>query len=163
MNDGHDSEKSAAARMVTETIEEAKEIRKVCHEQLYQFGALGDELHMKLAATVVEYHRTLWVYHNSDVVDEEDYPDISPLENAMGQRTERIVTSNGRWGDSVRTETEPMVLSFPPGQLLAVLEELNALAVELGFGAETKSGSHRAEINDELMEEVERWQNANLE
>lgn len=159
-DNGHDSSK--AARMVNETIEEAKQVRKLCYEQLYRFGSLDDEVHMKLASIVVEYHRTLWVYRNSDAVDKDDYPNITLLENAMGRHTERIVTSSGRWGDSVQTETEPMVLSFPPGQLLAVVEDLNDLAVKLGFGAEISSSTRRVEITDELMEEVEKWQQMNL-
>ena len=153
MSSYDDSGDTQPKKLVYETREQAKEVRELCSEQLLMYGGLSREMHLKLAQTVLEYHQTLWEFRYSDVVDEGDYPDLSPLQQAMGQQTEEIVSSSGRWGSSTRPDSHSMVLDFPPRQLLQVLGQLDDLAAKLGFSATisaTRSGGSRLPSPDNL-------------
>jgi len=153
MSSYDDSGDAQPKKLVYETREQAKEVREVCSEQLLMYGGLSREMHLKLAQTVLEYYQTLWEFRYSDVVGADDYPDLSPLQQAMGRQSEYIETSSGRWGSSTRPKQKPMVLEFPPRQLLDVLTQLDDLAAKLGFSASisaTRSGGSRLPSPDNL-------------
>jgi len=137
MSSSKDNNTTNPERLVYETRKEAKEIRQIATRQLMRYGQLNAGTHLDLAEVVIEYEQTLREFDDDPVVDDSDYPNIEPLKQAAGRQTERTVTTSGQWVGSVHTERQPMVLNFPADQLIRVINELDHLARELGFSAET--------------------------
>jgi len=133
--DDDDGDDSRAREMVHDTIKRAQTAQRLYWEEAPT--GVSKETHLALAEVVLEYHQTLWPYRNAEVVDADDYPDISALREAVGRQSKHIVTSSGRWGSSTRYETQPMVLEFEPSRLVDVIAMYHDLANKLGFGAQT--------------------------
>ena len=124
-------------RMIYETRQEAKEMRKICWQQLINYGQLERALHLQLVQTVLEYNQTLREFDEEGVVEPGDYPNLDKLKHAVGRQSRNIVTTGGQWSDSTQIKTQPMALEFPARQLIRVLNRLDRLAGKLGFSAET--------------------------
>lgn len=68
-----------------------------------------------------------------------------------------------RRGNMTEAVTVPKAYDVSVYQLDAAFEELQAIAKELGNAAPAPESTHRTEITDDLVEEVEKWRQRNLE
>lgn len=124
-------------------------------------GRLSHETHLDLAKTTLQYYDVLYEYRDEDGLDEDDWPDVSPLRDRVGRRIERETKSAGR-GRGTSTESVPAVTEIPVEHIVGLTEELDDLAKKLGFSAPAKASTPRTQIDNDLVDKVEQWRQKNL-
>lgn len=125
--------------------------------------AVPDDVVRELAERALGYREVLHKYREEDALDppwgERDIHWIEQKQNEVVTVAEPSPRRNG----NSRSVQKPAIVAVDPERLVKVIRRLEDIADELGFTATTSQSTHRTEIDDELMEEVERWRKENLE
>ena len=124
---------------------------------------LKPETKREIVVHILNYHRVISKFADESVLTDGDIPDISPIRNRLGRTTEVVVESK-RGGGDITTQQRPAVDELDVWYLEDVANQLETTAKKLGFWANVNAETtHRTEIDDELIEEVEAWRQSNLE
>lgn len=94
---------------------------------------VSDELVKELASVCLEYWSLLREFRDEPAVDPEDFPDIKPLRNRLGD-TIRVKTESKQRGKGMRYKQVPAVLELDPQYFVEVTYALDDLSQKLGFG-----------------------------
>jgi len=122
-----------------------------------------DEVVRDLAERALGYREVLHKYREEDALDPAwEERDIHWIEQKQNEVVTVEEPSPRRNGNS-RSVQKPAILAVDPEELVKVIRRLEDIADELGFTATTSQSTHRTEIDDELMEEVQEWREKNLE
>jgi hypothetical protein len=121
------------------------------------------EMKRRVAVALNTFRKTLRPHRDEDALDtpwEERGVDVVE-QWVHGEVT--VQRELNRRGHAVETATVPKAYEVSVYQLDAAFEELQAIAKELGNAAPAPESTHRTEITDDLVEEVEEWRQRNLE
>lgn len=163
-DDNSEGGETASQRLIREAKEEAWHARRALHRDLPNPSG---ETKWQLATALADYRDLLVDYRDEDALDtewNERAVDVDIIEKLLSQTTEVETTLNRR-GHATQTKRVPLVMSDQVSGhfLIEIGKELDAIFAELGFGPTVEGSTHRTEISDELMEEVEKWRKQNLE
>jgi len=93
--------------------------------------------HRDLAVVAMQYHDTLVEYRDEPAIQDADWPDISPIQDAMGetivQRTECQVAN-----EPSQIEEIPAIQTVPTDDIVDITEQLDDIANQLGFAADVE-------------------------
>lgn len=148
-------------QLIYEMRREVQRVRNQYWEEGINGGS-SDKIHLELAARTLQYYDVLYEHRDEESTDDDDWPDISPLQDRVNKRIKEFEESTGR-GRSVTTVERPAILDVPVGQIIAISEELDDLAKRLGFSAAVDETTPRTKLDGELLEEVEEWRKQNIE
>lgn len=140
-----DSGQNRYERIVRERIERMENVL----DEIERGGAyvnVSTELHRELASAIVSCHRVLSVLEDSDVLDEDDVPDIAPIRSRLN-RTTRVRTSSKRRGKSVAYERRPAVDELPLHYLESTARRLEQTAAKLNFWARAPDKTEHNEFD----------------
>lgn len=122
-----------------------------------------DHVVRELAERALGYREVLHKYREEDALDPPwEERQVHWIEQEQNESVTVEVPSARRNGNT-RTVQKPAILAVDPEKLVDVVRRLEDIADELGFTATTTESTHRTEIDDDLMEEVEKWRKENLE
>jgi len=99
---------------------------------------LTAEMKREIAIHIVNYHRVLSKFEGESVLSSGDIPDISPIRQRLGRKTEVLTESNG-WDATNNFEQRPAVDELEFGYLEEVANQLEAAAKKLGFWASAEA------------------------
>lgn len=117
----------------------------------------------ELAERALAYREVLHKYREKDALDPAwDERDIHWIETKQNQLI-NVEQPSPRRNSNTETVEKPAILAVDPERIVGVIRELEDVADELGFTAATSGATHRTEIDDDLIEEVEEWRQENLE
>jgi len=134
--------------------------RRVRREQA--FSNVSENAHLQLAEAIVEYHDMLYKYRGERAVSDE-FPEIPDIRERMGDTAYIMVEAPGDT-DNKKPDERPALLELSTQRLLEAARELEDVTLTLGFAPTADAEStHRTEIDDDLIEEVEKWRQTNLE
>lgn len=125
-------------------------------------GRVNLAVRKELAQAALDYRDALYEYRIEDALsqpwDERGRWDegLDWIESAVDQSVD-VEKDLGRRNGNTEPVTRPKLLAVDPRELRDTIRELNDVAKELGFSREAKSGTHRAEIDDELMQKYHEW------
>ena len=136
--------------MIHRRRQRAQQTRELYYEHRLA-GETPPSVQKQLALCVLEYHDVLREFRNSPAVDEEDYPDISPIRNRLGEYIE-VVANSKRLGQSTTMKSLPAVIELPDHYLIRMIDQLDDLAQNLGFGAEASKSTPHNEAKREDLE-----------
>ena len=94
------------------------------------YAQMSEDTHLQLARVTVEYWQLLREYRDEPVLEE--FPDISPLRQRLGRRTQVVERSAGLNRGATHA-SKPAVLEVSIDTILDLLDELDAVANTLGF------------------------------
>jgi len=131
MSSHEDAGASQHERMIIAQRQRVQEVRSEFIGEGVR-GQTSETAHLELARVAVEYWQMLREYHDEAVID--DLPEIKPLRDRLGKQTQVLDTSAGlgRGGDY---KTKPAVLEIDIDDILALLDQLDDAAKQLGFSA----------------------------
>lgn len=164
MTEEDNSGETASQRLIREAKEEAWHARRALHRDLPN---PSPETKWQLATALADYRDLLVDYRDEDALDTEwgdRETNVDMIERLLSQTTTIEVSLNRR-GNATETDTVPLVMSdqVTPGLLIDIAKELDSIFAELGFGPTVEGSTHRTEITEETIEEVEKWRKRNLE
>jgi len=134
--------------------------RRVRREQA--FTDVSENAHLQLAEAIVEYHDMLYKYRSEQAVSDE-FPEIPDIRERMGE-TAYIMQQAPGDTDNQRPVKRPALLELSTQRLLDAARELEDVTLTLGFAPSANAETtHRTEIDDDLIQEVEEWRQTNLE
>lgn len=113
-------------------------------------GPISSETHRQLAAKAVEYYDVLYEYRDERIVDDDDWPDISPIRSRIGRKTTQTISAAGRCRSTSTIEV-PAVTEVPAEQIIDITKELDDLAKKLGFSAAAKQATPEDEAKPEHL------------
>jgi hypothetical protein len=99
---------------------------------------LTAEMKREIAIHIVNYHRVLSKFEGESVLSSGDIPDISPIRQRLGRKTEVLTESDG-WDATTAYERRPAVDELEFGYLEEVANQLEAAAKKLGFWASAEA------------------------
>lgn len=152
------------ARMVREAKEQCFEGRRALRRELPEPDT--DTMHA-LAVETAAYFDALRAYleENAKRRDGIQWRERLPVdpERLVGETVE--VEEERRAGRGTRRETKevPAATQMSPDVLIEVGKELDRIATDLGFGAETADPVPNSEITNTLVKEAEQWRQAHAE
>ena len=114
----------------------------------YMHGSVSTATRRELVQAILRYHSILAPLKSNPVVDDDAYPDISPIKTRLGERVTQLVPSQ-RLGVKETTTTRPAIDELPAAYLIDVIDDLDQVANMLGFGPTTAE----AVPNDEATHE----------
>lgn len=109
-------------------------------------GSVSNETHRELAVAALQYHDVLHEFRGESIIDEGDFPDISPIEDRIGRKVNRPVQSPGL-GRPTESQPVPAVTEIGVEQLVQITEDLDDLAKKLGFGAKADERTPHNEVD----------------
>lgn len=107
-------------------------------------GYTSPDTHKQLAKAAVSYHRVLKEYQGESVVKDDEFPDISWLEERLGETIQRTSPAPGR-SRTATVEKVPAVTEIPVEKIMETIDELHSFREKLGMKGGVKS---RPEHND---------------
>ena len=102
-------------------------------------GGFSPATKRELATAAIQYWDMLYEFRDASVLDEGDFPDVSPIRERIGQQTE-VVTKSKRLGQSTTIKLVPAITELDDWYLVELTERLDDLAKKLGFSAKEASG-----------------------
>lgn len=103
-----------------------------------------------LAVVAIQYWDMLYEFRDEQVLDEGDFPDITPVRSRIGKTTE-VLADSPRRGGGVEVEAAPAVSELDDWYLLELTEQLDDLANRLGFAASAREATPHDDIgHDDL-------------
>lgn len=162
MTDNMDNDgETASRRLIREAKEEAWHARRKLWSELPQPSARAKQ---ELAIALAGYYDLLVDYRGEQALDtpwDERDVNVDMINQLLSQTTMATETLNRR-GSPRKERTVQLVKQVDSRLLVDIAKELDAIAKELGFAADVAESTHRTEINEELIEEVEQWRKQNL-
>jgi len=160
-NDQQESGFSPAYRLIHHYREHATAALDRYHSALVN-DRMNEQIRLDLATAALNYYKVLHEFRDDDALDEEWYDrGIAWIEDAAGKQIV-VEKSLPRANGATTTTTQPALASTPAEDLEQLILELNDVARELGFSAETTKSTTQTEISDEMMDKVKEWQQQNL-
>ena len=98
---------------------------------------VSEPTHRDLAVVAMQYHDTLVEYRDEPAIQDADWPDISPIQDAMGETVTRRVESDV-FGESSTLETVPAVQTVPADDIVDITEQLDDTENQLGLAGEVE-------------------------
>lgn len=111
-------------------------------DRIWADGVEGEypvETKRQLAMVAMSYWDVLRDYRDEPVIDDGDYPDMSPIHNRIGKTTE-VIAESPRRGRGSKVETAPAIAEMGAGELINITEQLDDVATALGFSADVTAG-----------------------
>lgn len=161
MTDRGEEIDTADRRLIREAKEEAWHHRRKLRRELP--APSGDTKH-ELACALDDYRDLLADYRDEDALRDE-WPERDPHPDEIQRVLAETVSVEERIGyrrGATQSREVPLAYEVDWTWLLAVADELDAIAKELGFAAKPDESTHRTKIDAELIEEVEEWRKQNL-
>ena len=126
------------ARMIYDTRRHVQQVRnEFWREGINGGSAPGTK--RELAAAAIQYWDMLYEFRSESILDEGDFPDISPVRDRIGEHVEVLAESKRR-GKSKELKTVPAITELNDWYLLELTEDLDDCAKKLGFSAKATSG-----------------------
>jgi len=138
MSSADDSSDPQPTRMIYDMRRHVQQIRNRFWREGVD-GGFSPSTKRELATAAIQYWDCLWEFREESILDDGDFPDVSPIRDRIGQRTE-VVTKSKRLGQSTTVKTVPAVTELSDWYLVELTEELDDLAKKLGFSAKAASG-----------------------
>ncbi|MFB6201301.1 MAG: hypothetical protein ABEI98_04750 [Halorhabdus sp.] len=130
--------------------------------QLEEEPSPSGEMKRQVAVALNTFRKTLRPHRDEDALETPwDERGVDIVEHWVHGEVE-VEQQLNRRGKVTETVTVPKAYELPPHKLDAAFEELQAIAKELGNAAPVPESTHRTEITDDLVEEVESWRQQNL-
>lgn len=123
------------ARMIYDTRRYVQQIRNRFWEEGVN-GGFSPSTKRRLATAAIQYWDMLYEFRSESILDDGDFPDISPVRDRIGRQTE-VVTKSKRLGQSTTLKTAPAITELSDWYLVELTKELDDLAKKLGFAATT--------------------------
>jgi len=122
----------------------------------------GDVKH-QVGVALNSFRRALRQHRDEDDALEEPWEErgVDVVEQWMNSEVTVEVSVNRR-GSAHKQEQVLAIKQVPVRQLEAVAQELLDIAKELGFSEHIDESTHRTEITEEDIKEVEKWRKQNL-
>lgn len=99
-------------------------------------GGISVEAKRLLATATMSFWDVLQDYRDAPAIDDDDWPDMQPIHSRMGETTEIVTDAPGFRDRGTTTTTVPAVAELDADRLIAISEQLDEVAEELGFGVE---------------------------
>jgi hypothetical protein len=109
-------------------------------------GQFSPRTKRDLAAAAIQYWDMLYEFRGEHVLEEGDFPDISPVRSRIGETTE-VLSQSKRRGGGVGVERAPAVSELDDWYLLELTEDLDDLAKRLGFAANAREATPHDDID----------------
>ena len=161
MSDQNDRNERPWQRMIQERQEHLEAILDALTERSAHVE-LSPSMKRDVAVATLNLHRVLAKYKDEDGDEDDDLPDVSEIRKRMGKTTGVMQESVGLKRGMTQSQV-PAIDELDFEYLEEIANKTEKAAKELGFWAKADATTHRTEIDDELMEEVEQWQNNNLD
>jgi len=152
------------ARMIREAKEQCFQGRRALRRDLPDPDT---EAMRALAIETAAYFDALLAYleesaERRDGIQWQERLPVDP-ERLVGETVE--IEETRQVGRTQRRETKevPVATQMDPGVLIEVGKELDKIATDLGFAAETDDPIPNSEITNELVKEAEQWRQAHAE
>lgn len=143
-------------RMIGEKRRRVQGLRDLYYRKSIDQEVSG-EFVKELASVSLEYWGILREFRNLPAVDDDDLPDMQPIQSRLG-KTVDIMTESGRRGRQLTMEEVPAVQELNPQYLIEVTHDLDDLAQLLGFGAAASADDVTDEIDPAHLENAFRAQ-----
>ena len=130
-----DSSDPQPTRMIYDTRRYVQQIRNRFWEEGVN-GGFSPSTKRDLATVAIQYWDMLCELRDESVLDDGDFPDITPIRSRIGRQTE-VVTKSKRLGQSTTLKTVPAITELSDWYLVELTQELDDLAKKLGFAATT--------------------------
>jgi len=121
-------------RLIYEKKERLQQIRDRYWEEGVE-GQRSNQTKRWLATVMLQFYDVLHEYRDETVLSDDDFPDISPIRERIGEQTTVIQTSK-RVGGGQTVETVPAINELSEAYLIDLSEQLDDLAKKLGFSAQ---------------------------
>jgi len=155
-----DDDSSHFSRLVYRAQEEMDQARMVYFQQRAS-DAVTSETVSYLQASLMRYYSIMRRYRDESAVEDE-----WPTEQ-FRQLQEHVLSDQPVQSQSAGRGSRKSVQTRPgrvdPNVAVELSFALDDIATELGFAAAASESTHRTEIDDDLIEEVEEWRKQNLE
>lgn len=138
-------------KLIHDVQKDVKMTRWQYHSELTTRGGASTATRRELATAALRYYDVLRPLQGKPVVDEEDYPDMRPITSRLGREV-RVTVPSQRLGVDETTTTVPAIDELNPEYVMQVIEELDEVAVKLGFAASTADGVHNDEATHDDLE-----------
>jgi hypothetical protein len=138
-------------RMVYAMRERVQRARNIFWEEGVD-GQRSTETKKRLAAVTIQYWDVLFEFRGESVLDEGDFPDITPVRSRIGETTEVPAMAGGR-NRGGGTNTVPAIAEVSADELLAMTERLDDLANKLGFSASVNTETPMFGVDPDWEEE----------
>jgi len=126
-----------AERLIYDRQEKLEAVLDIFSAQAVDVELTAD-LKRQIAKQILNYHRVLSKLGDEAVLSESPIPDISPIRERLGRKTEVLVESDG-WDAGVSYEQRPAVDELEFAYLEGVADQLETAARQLGYWAGVKS------------------------
>jgi len=136
MSSADDSSDPQPTRMIYDMRRHVQQIRNRFWEEGVN-GGFSPSTKRQLATAAIQYWDMLWEFRDESVLDDGDFPDISPIRSRIGRQTE-VVAKSKRLGQSTTLKTVPAITELSDWYLVELTEDLDDLAKKLGFAASVK-------------------------
>ena len=138
MSSSDDSSQPQATRMILDMRRHVQQIRNQFWSEGVD-GGFSPRTKRELAKVAIQYWDMLYEFRSESILDEGDFPDITPVRSRLGKQTE-VVTKSKRLGQSTTVKSVPAITELSDWYLVELTEDLDDLAKKLGFGAKATSG-----------------------
>lgn len=104
-----------------------------------------------MADAIIRYWSVLYKYRDETILNEGDFPDVSPVRERIGASINRVVDAPGRRRGKT-TSAEPAVNELSGDYMVELSFELDALAKKLGFAPPATDATPHDEIGHDDLE-----------
>lgn len=156
----NDEDSSQFGRLIYRAQEEMDEARMLYFQQRAA-NSVTEETITYLQASLMRYYGIMRRYRDESAVEDE-WPgeQFQRLQDHVLSE-EQVPTQSAGRGSRQTVQTRPGRVD--PKQAVELSFTLDDIATELGFAAAASEAKHRTEIDEDLIEEVEKWRKQNLE
>jgi hypothetical protein len=126
-------------RLIYEMREHVQQVRNLVWDAGID-GELSVANKRRLAKAAIKYWDVLYEFRDESVLSEGDFPDIEPVRQRVGRKTE-VPVASARRGGGEDMKPVPAVDELDDWFLIELTEDLDDLAKKLGFGASAESGT----------------------
>lgn len=169
MSSTDDDSVPQAKRMVFEILEELLGARnRFRDEEFANNGSASEDAYTRFCARIVQTADYLSQFADEGAVDDEEFEEFfEAVEAIKSRRGETVTVERPAPGDTSAMQSSgepvPAILMLDGEWLIDVSRQAERICKNLGWGPTVTKGTHRTEIDDELIEEVEKWRKQNLE
>jgi len=121
------------ARMIHDIRRHVKQVRFQYVDELRDCR-LSTQTKRELASAALKYWDVLYEHRNESILDDSDIPDLSPIEDRLGE-TVQVRVSSKRLGQKTTTKQVPAIDGLNPEFILEATRKLDDMAKKLGFAA----------------------------
>lgn len=156
-----DDQERMPTRDIYELRRRVRQVRSQYYREMNQVGACSAKTRTDIQTIVLEYWDALHEYAEDieETWEEHNLDSVPQLAREMVDAS----TSTPGYGSSSTTVRKPAISQMDPQRLVEITHKFDDVAHELGFAASAKDQPNNTEITEEMIEEVEKWRQQNLE